>query len=177
METDITGDGIKNIDARLLDLLLTDRSTGRNIVWATADYLSLGADYVPECEITREQIAGNRLIRPRVAKAKDKQSKRTRDKAEVFTPPRICSAQIDLIDEQWFGRADVFNTAADKSRKAAKSKIIFPDKPEKTWQDYVQAVRMEITCGEATYLVSRYDAVSGEPIEVHSRIGLLSPST
>ena len=39
---------------------------------------------------------------------------------------------------------------------------------------YVSARRLEITCGEAPYLVSRYDTVSGEPIkDVRHRIGLL----
>ena len=33
--------------------------------------------------------------------------------------------------------------------------------------------RMEITCGEAPYLVSRYDTTTGEPIPIGRRIGLL----
>jgi hypothetical protein len=32
---------------------------------------------------------------------------------------------------------------------------------------------MEITCGEAPYLVSRYDSTTGESIELERRIGLL----
>lgn len=32
---------------------------------------------------------------------------------------------------------------------------------------------MEITCGEAPYLVSRYDTVTGKSIKIHNRIGLL----
>ena len=32
---------------------------------------------------------------------------------------------------------------------------------------------MEITCGEAPYLVSRYDTTTGEPIPLQERIGLL----
>ena len=32
---------------------------------------------------------------------------------------------------------------------------------------------MEITCGEAPYLVSRYDTVTGKIIPIHARIGLL----
>jgi hypothetical protein len=32
---------------------------------------------------------------------------------------------------------------------------------------------MEISCGEAPYLVSRYDTVSGNIISVDDRIGLL----
>lgn len=44
---------------------------------------------------------------------------------------------------------------------------------EKTWKDYVNENRIEITCGKAPYLVSRYDTVTGEPIPVGERIGLL----
>ncbi len=32
---------------------------------------------------------------------------------------------------------------------------------------------MEITCGEAPYLVSRYDASTGKMIDIHKRIGIL----
>ena len=32
--------------------------------------------------------------------------------------------------------------------------IIFPD--GKSWKDYVRDTRLEITCGEAPYIVSRY---------------------
>ncbi|MBR1752382.1 MAG: Eco57I restriction-modification methylase domain-containing protein [Ruminococcus sp.] len=176
METDTIENDIRSIDIRLLEILLADRSTNKNIVWATNDYNKLGEGYAPECEIKAEQITGPNagIIRPRVAKAKDKQSGRTRDKAEVFTPCRICNAQNDLIDKQWFGRENVFNIAADKKFKAVDGRIVFPEKPERKWQDYVRAKRMEITCGEAPYLVSRYDAVSGRTInDIHMRIGLL----
>lgn len=167
---------IKTLDIKLLDLLLIDRSTEKNIVWATADYIMYGESYSPECEIKIEQITGvnTGLIKPRVTKAKDKQSNRTRDKAEVFTPSWICNSQNNLVDEQWFGRVNVFNTITDKKWKTNRGKITFPAKPKKTWQDYVRAKRMEITCGEAPYLVSRYDTVSGKLInDVYKRIGLL----
>jgi hypothetical protein len=39
--------------------------------------------------------------------------------------------------------------------------------------DYVRDTRLEITCGEAPYLVSRYDTVTAEPIDIDRRIGLL----
>ena len=91
----------------------------------------------------------------------------------MFTPSWICNEQNNLVDEQWFGRADVFNIAGDKGWKTVKTKIAFPSKPGKTWQDYIRAKRMEITCGEAPYLVSRYDTVTGKPIKVYKRIGLL----
>lgn len=50
-------------------------------------------------------------------------------------------------------------------------KIVFPN--SKKWQDYVDARRLEISCGEAPYLVSRYDTVTGEQINLENRIGLL----
>jgi hypothetical protein len=48
---------------------------------------------------------------------------------------------------------------------------MFPD--GKTWKNYVRDTRLEITCGEAPYLVSRYDTTTGEFIEIENRIGLL----
>ena len=43
----------------------------------------------------------------------------------------------------------------------------------KGWKEYVQSTRLEITCGEAPYLVSRYDAATGVLIPVEDRIGIL----
>ena len=50
-------------------------------------------------------------------------------------------------------------------------KILF-ENGKKTWKAYVDAKRLEITCGEAPYLVSRYDTTTGELIPVNDRIGL-----
>lgn len=178
MSTD-TKDVIENNTAsfneQVLAVLLIDRSTKKNIVWATDDYIDFGVGYSPESEITIDKISGIHffIITPRILKEKQKQSNRTRNKAEVFTPSWICNEQNNLVDEQWFGRADVFNIAGDKGWKTVKTKIAFPSKPGKTWQDYIRAKRMEITCGEAPYLVSRYDTVTGKPIKVYKRIGLL----
>ena len=53
-------------------------------------------------------------------------------------------------------------------------KISFPkDKKRKTWKDCVRSTRLEITCGEAPYLVSRYDTTTAEPIKLSRRIGML----
>ena len=178
MSTD-TKDVIENNTAsfneQVLAVLLIDRSTKKNIVWATDDYIDFGVGYSPESEISIDKISGlhSFIITPRILKEKQKQSNRTRNKAEVFTPSWICNEQNNLVDEQWFGRADVFNIAGDKGWKTVKTKIVFPSKVGKTWQDYIRAKRMEITCGEAPYLVSRYDTVTGKPIKVYKRIGLL----
>ena len=178
MSTD-TKDVIENNTAsfneQVLAVLLIDRSTKKNIVWATDDYIDFGVGYSPESEISIDKISGlhSFIITPRILKEKQKQSNRTRNKAEVFTPSWICNEQNNLVDEQWFGRADVFNIAGDKGWKTVKTKIVFPSKVGKTWQDYIRAKRMEITCGEAPYLVSRYDTVTGKLIKVYKRIGLL----
>src|SRR5699024_3564516 len=78
-----------------------------------------------------------------------------------------------LVDEKWFGRKNVFNIEKDKSWITNIEKIEFPTTKNKTWQNYIDARRMEIACGEAPYLVSRYDTVTGEIINLNSRIGLL----
>ena len=41
------------------------------------------------------------------------------------------------------------------------------------WQAYVDARRLEITCGEAPFLVQRYDAATGEMIPLADRQGFL----
>lgn len=138
----------------LLEILLQDKTTKKNIIWATDDYAELGEPYGFKQEIRTELITGEQdtLIQPRVEKALEHQTNRTRDKAEVFTPSWICNAQNNLVDEQWFGRKDVFNIQKDMMWKTATDKIIFPDDRQHTWQKYVDAQQLEISCGEAPYV-------------------------
>lgn len=174
-QIEVNEKNILQYNRKLLNTLIKDRTTGRNIIWATSDYEEYGEAYGSTCEILSTLITGSRnnIIRPRAAKSRDNQINRTREKAEVFTPSWICNAQNNLVDEQWFGRADVFNLTKDKQWKATKEKIVFPNDKKHTWQKYVDGNRMEITCGEAPYLVSRYDTVTGKYIEIEERIGLL----
>lgn len=157
----------------VLAMLLKDHTTGKNIYWATDDYAIQGEGYKFTDQITVDSIAG---IVPRARKSRQEQQQRSREMAEVFTPSWICNKQNNLIDNAWFGREGVFNTEVDNSDGshnwiANTEPVTFPD--GKTWHDYVNENHLEITCGEAPYLVSRYDAVTGEPIPVDSRIGLL----
>ncbi len=145
-----------------------------NIFRATADYEPLGLGYEYGSQILPELITGRNgyIIMPRVLKARDTRRDRSRDMAEVFTPSWICNAQNSLIDNAWFGREDVFNHENDDHTWVSNpDKITFPD--GRTWRDYVRDTRLEITCGEAPYLVSRYDTTTGQPIPINSRIGLL----
>ena len=109
----------------LLQILLQDKTTKKNIIWATDDYAELGEPYSFKKEILPELVTGEQdsLIQPRVEKALEHQTNRTRDKAEVFTPSWICNAQNNLVDEQWFGRKDVFNIQKEMSWKATTDKM------------------------------------------------------
>ena len=117
----------------IIEILLLDRTTGGNIIWAN------GSD--AKQEIQPAQID---RIKPRWQKLRAHQKQRTRDRAEIFTPPEVCKIQNDLFDN-----------------------------PRRSWTDYVDAKFLEVTCGEAPYLVSRYNAVTGEPIPIAERVGLL----
>lgn len=167
------GEEIVNISPKLFNILLMDRTTKKNICWATDHYIEEGYDYYPQEPITRNLVTANKtnLIRPRVTKVVEEQTKRTKEKAEVFTPSWICNEQNNLVDEAWFGKKDVFNISTGQSWITNKEKIQFPS--NKDWKKYVDAKRLEISCGEAPYLVSRYDTVSGKEILVEDRIGLL----
>lgn len=122
----------------LLALLLKDKTTGENIIWATDTH----PDFMDEKDI----LLHSEMIRPRVEKSLDEQKTRTKKKAEVFTPTWVCNRMNDNLD---------------KNGKA------------KTWKEYVDSRVLEITCGEAPFLVSRYDTVTGKPIPLKDRAGLL----
>ena len=142
-------DGILKLHALgLLDDLLADKTTKQNIIWTTDTYSGHGTGYGCRDAITAEQIteASASIIKTRAGKAMEQQSERTRQHAEVFSPFWICKKMNDHADEVWNG---------------------------KDWTAYVDSRRLEITCGEVPYLVSRCDAETGEAIPVPERIGLL----
>ena len=164
-----------SIPKTVLDTLLQDHSTQRNIFWGTTDYEHYGEGFGEYDEITYEKICDNTKIIPRVLKNRSQQNARSKDMAEVFTPSWVCNAQNNLVDNAWFGREGVFNTEmivdGTHTWEPTETPIIFPD--GKTWMDYVRDNRMEITCGEAPYLTSRYDTTTGERIPIERRVGLL----
>lgn len=170
---DILEDDIASINPTLLKLLLKDKTTRVNIMWCTKDYESYGPLYDEHAQIQVELITGrySNVIQPRAAKSKAVQEQRIKKRAEVFTPSWICNEQNNQVDEAWFGRANVFNTPDGTGWITTSDKIIFDDK-KKTWKAYVDAKRLEITCGEAPYLISRYDTTTGDLIPIYERIGL-----
>lgn len=162
---DLTSDAVKSA----MEILLKDRATGENILFATEEY-----DGIPfDSQMTKKWVYGEGLdiLRPRVLKRLEEQSKRTRKRAEVFTPSWICNKMNNHCDVEWFGRKNPFNTEDGQAWKTILDKINFPE--GRTWKDYILSTRLEITCGEAPYLVSRYDAATGDIIPIADRIGML----
>ena len=136
----------------ILAQLLCDHTTGRNILWCTHDYESRGEGYQYADEIRRELITGEHgtIIRPRVLKSKVEQSDRVKDMAEVFTPSWVVKMMVDYVEA--------------------------PPQPSPKGEGACSFITMrclELTCGEAPFLVSRYDATTGEPIAISERVGLL----
>lgn len=152
----------------LLDTLLQDRTTGTNIVWATDSYAGRGDGYQADQPLYAGLIIREKddIIRPRSVKAKEEQDARTRSSAEVFTPSRVCREMIDALDEDWFEESRILGESASSTlpRKLREGK---------TWEDYVRSTYLEITCGEAPFLASRYDAATGLPIDMRDRFGVL----
>lgn len=167
---------VNEIDPEILAVLLKDRTTNTNIIWATDEYSLLGEGYDFKSPIQIELITSDNcsIIKPRIEKDRDSQTQRSKDKAEVFTPSWVCNIQNNQIDDIWFQqKRKRFNTEKYGGWETNYYKVFFPPKLGKTWQDYVKANRLEVSCGEAPYLTSRYDTVTGNLIPARMRIGLL----
>ena len=156
-----------------LRILLEDKTTKKNIIWATSSYEAYGSEYAGRNQMTMEALTGLNpiLLQPRITKAAAQQQERTQKHAEVFTPAWVCNLMNNYCDEEWFGRKDVFNQSTGSTWITVQEPVSFPD--GKTWKDYVKATRLEITCGEAPFIVSRYDAATGRAIGIKDRIGIL----
>lgn len=172
-DIDILEQNIREKSPYLLKLLLQDKTTGRYIRWACDGYAQYGSLYTAEKEILPELITGEntKIIQPRIAKSKEEQQNRTRKSAEVFTPSWICNDMNNLCDDEWLGYTNAFNTKQEHYWLTNLEKINFSGK--KTWQKYVDSKRLEITCGEAPFLTSRYDTTTGEVLVVNQRIGII----
>ncbi|MDE6789627.1 MAG: hypothetical protein K2J47_09975 [Ruminococcus sp.] len=157
----------------LVGRLLQDKTTRKNILFASDSYESYGAGYRDDSQMTEGALLGFAScdIQPRVYKAAAEQTERTRKRAEVFTPARIVNQMNNHCDAVWFGRQDVFNRQTDEICETVIEPIAFPK--GKDWKQYVDSRRLEITCGEAPYIVSRYDVSTGEIIPIERRIGVL----
>ena len=111
------------------------------------------------------------LLQKRAEKGKLDQKNRTKENAEVFTPLWVCNKQNDLVDQEWFcKKSDLF--LAENNEQLL---LLLDKEGWEKYQEYILLPRMEITCGEAPYLVSRYDVTDSnlQINPINSRIGLL----
>ena len=88
-----------------LPVLLQDKSTKHNIIWATdpPEALRTVADDKSEITIPQLQQRGYEAILPRMMKQADTQQERTRKKGEVFSPAWVCNKMNNALDADWFG--------------------------------------------------------------------------
>ena len=145
---DISEETLARESSGLLRTLLKDRTTNKSIVWATHSYELLGKGFGAHDRITPSRVTGDyaNLIQPRSEKSKYEQKDRTKVRAEVFTPTWLVKKQVDTVDQEY----------QDLDLEA-----------------YLQLKWLEITCGEAPYMVSRYDTVTGQALALEERVGFL----
>jgi hypothetical protein len=84
-------------------------------------------------------------IIPRYMKSFEDKKDRTKTKAEVFTPKTIVDRMNTSLDINYLGN----------------------------YEEYINRKVLEITCGEAPFLTTRYDASTGQQIPCGERVGLL----
>lgn len=171
----------------VLDTLLKDKSTGKNIIWATDPPEELQTVmYEPvtdKSQITTQQLGLTHyeVVLPRMMKQTDTQQQRTRKKGEVFSPAWVCNKMNNALDADWFGALGAeqttgqFTVELPQGWQTVETPVQFPACGGRTpaWVQYVQSRRLEVTCGEAPFLASRYDTATGEMIPVARRIGIL----
>lgn len=82
---------------------------------------------------------------PRYMKSAALRKERTKTKAEVFTPIEVVKKMNDSFDDGFTG-SDI---------------------------DYIKRTVLEVTCGEAPFLTTRYDTYKGHSIPIEERVGHL----
>lgn len=170
-DVDLIASLLRRYGRSTLETLLVDRTTKKNIIWADREYEQLGTGYGPYDEVTLERICGKRVIEPRVVKSIDQQAWRTKEKAEVFTPSWLCKQMVDCIDDAFFG-GEPSGFVEGTQRGLTEERIALLAE-KKRWQKYVDNRLLEITCGEAPFICSPYDATTGDFVTVEERIGFL----
>ena len=151
---DISENKIREQTPEILDILLIDRTTStvktpKNIIWANENYIQHDMSaYAATAQIKPELITGQmgHIIMPRALKSRELQKQRTKSKAEVFTPTWIVKKQNDVLEHDYFN--DDLET-------------------------YIKRTWLEITCGEAPYMATRYDMETGEMIKLAERVGFV----
>jgi len=151
---DISENSIREQMPEILDILLVDRtaSTSKqqvNIIWANDSYVQYGVkEFAPTAQMFPELVTGkmNQIIKPRALKSLELKKERTKAKAEVFTPTWVVKKQNDIVDQNFM--TDDLET-------------------------YVNRTWLEIACGEAPYMATRYDMETGKSVSLAERVGFV----
>lgn len=148
LTVDISEEGIANDSGTLLTILLKDRTTNKNIVWASPSYEGMGKPFCADQPIKKSLIIGpyDSIIQPRVEKNKRNQDVRTRKRGEVFTPPWLIDKQVSIV---MIEIGDI------------------------SFESFIALRWIELACGEGPYIVTRYDSITGDIIPVDKRVGFL----
>lgn len=154
LSSDVKEECIRTQMPHILEILLLDRTTSafnkpRNIIWANDNYKEYDAAlYSATAQMRPELITGDKgsLIMPRALKTVVLQKRRTKTKAEVFTPTWIVKKQNDAVDN---------------------------DYAQDDLETYTRRKWLEITCGEAPYMATRYDMETGTLIPLSKREGFV----
>ena len=148
LTVDISEEGIANDSGTLLTILLKDRTTNKNIVWASPSYEGMGKPFCADQPIKKNLIIGpyDSIIQPRVEKNKRNQELRTRKRGEVFTPPWLVDKQVSIVSDEI---GDI------------------------SFESFIALRWLELACGEGPYIVTRYDSITGDIIPVNNRVGFL----
>lgn len=137
---------------KVLSTLIKDRSANRPIFFGTDNYESISKTF---SENSRMGVGMMRhflvdedrtIFQPRAQKDSKIKASRTKKRGEVLTPLWIVNQMIDLLDEEW---------------------------KELSLNEYLSQTVLELCCGEAPFLVQRYDSISGDLIPVAQRRGIL----
>lgn len=148
LTVDISEEGIANDSGTLLTILLKDRTTNKNVVWASPSYEGMGKPFCADQPIKKNLIIGpyDSIIQPRVEKNKRNQELRTRKRGEVFTPPWLVDKQVSIVSDEI---GDI------------------------SFESFIALRWLELACGEGPYIVTRYDSITGDIIPVNNRVGFL----
>ncbi|MGP9599809.1 restriction endonuclease [Psychrobacter sp. AOP42-A1-21] len=152
--SDISENTIRKQMPDILDILLTDRTTStakkkKNIIWANENYVKHSEKYYAATAQIKPDLITRKmgqLIMPRALKSRDIQKNRTKSKAEVFTPTWVVKKQNDVVEAAYLN--DNLET-------------------------YVKRKWLEITCGEAPYMATRYDMETGDILPLEERAGFV----
>ena len=89
----------------MLKILLQDKTTKKNIIWATTSYADKGPEYQDTKQIQIGTLVGLNPIdlQPRVLKSLEDKQARTKIRAEVYTSSITCNKMSNYLDADWFG--------------------------------------------------------------------------